>query len=72
MVGGYVEYVPPSIILRKSLYADQKFGSKYVCKVVIVIRDVYRLKIDGADFRNHIHDYMIHINYISCLADTDI
>ena len=37
-----------------------------------IVRALYVLKSSGADFRNHLRDYMGHLGFKSCLGNDDI
>ena len=41
-------------------------------KKEIIFRALYGLKSSGASFRNHLVDFMRHMGYKSCMADTDL
>ena len=49
-----------------------EFGSKFIGKLAIIVREAYGLKSAGADFRNHLHECMEHLGYEFYKADLDV
>ena len=38
----------------------------------LLVRNIYGLKYDGSEFRNHLEDCIKHMVYMTCIADPDI
>jgi hypothetical protein len=64
-------YLPAPVTEKIWTRLRKEFGTD--CgKKAIIVRALYRLKIAGASFRNHLAGYMQEMGYQSCKADPDV
>ena len=49
-----------------------EFGKENIGRKALIKRALYGGKTAGRDFRNHLREGMKHINFKSCLADSDV
>ena len=54
------------------IVCGSEFGMEHVGKKALITRALYGGKSAGRDFRNHLRECMIHLDFLPCPADPDV